>query len=77
MNNPPPRLDRLLSARDAEKLLGIPRATIRSWDRRRRATGLKPAGLDDRSVPLYRAIDLVRLRRGERIRHDDGEWIEP
>lgn len=73
-----PRLaDRLLSALDAEKLLGIPRATVRSWHQRQRATGLKPKGKDQRGAYLYLGIDLIRLRRGERIRHADGEWIEP
>lgn len=70
-------VDRLLSARDAEKLLGIPASTVRSWAARRRATGLYPAGTDHRGHPLYRKSDLERLRRGQRIRHANSEWIDP
>lgn len=62
-------VDRLLSARDAEKLLGMPASTVRTWAGRHRATGLYSAGLDRCGRPLYRESDLIRLRRGECIRH--------
>lgn len=68
---------RLLSALEAEKLLGIPRATVRSWQRRHRATGLFPAAIDRRGVPLFREIDLLDLRHGRKIRDADGERIRP
>lgn len=68
-------VDRLLSARDAEKRLGIPASTIRTWAQRHRATGLYSVGLDSYRRPLYRETDLIRLRRGQRIRHPDGEHL--
>lgn len=72
-----PRLaDRWLSPGDAEKLLGIPRATIRSWAQRHAATGLYAVGKDQRGAWLYLAGDLMKIRRGEKIRHADGERIE-
>lgn len=69
-------VDRKLSARDAEKLLGIPAATIYVWHHRRAATGLYPVGLDCYGRPLYRQSDLQRLRRGQRIRHPDGDHLD-
>ena len=70
-------MTRLLSARDAEKLLGIPAATIRSWHRRHHATGLYPTGLDPRGHPLFAEYDLIRLRQGETLRHPDGTRSDP
>jgi hypothetical protein len=55
-------MDRLLSARDAEKVLGIPAATVRSWFRRRKATGLYDFGRDQRNHPMFRERDLLALR---------------
>lgn len=69
--------DRPISAADAERLYGIPASTVRSWHYRRGQTGLEPTGLDHNGRPLFRAVDLERLRRGEPIRDADGEWIDP
>jgi hypothetical protein len=69
--------DRLLSAHDAEKVLGIPRATVRSWAHRHAATGLFAVQKDRRGVDIYLESDLLRIRRGERIRHADGTRIKP
>jgi transposase len=58
----------LLSAADAQKVLGIPSATVRSWFARKDRTGLYSRGLDRRGNPLFWRQDLEKLRRGERIR---------
>ena len=77
MTAPRPRLsERWLSPRDAEKLLGIPIPTVRSWARRHAATGLYAVGKDQRGAYLYLAGDLMKIRRGEKIRHADGKRIE-
>lgn len=55
-------LGRLLSARDAEIVLGIPAATVRSWYRRQRMTGLYDFGRDRRNHPLFYEKHLVELR---------------
>lgn len=60
--------DRWLSAYEAEVHLGIPRATIRSWARRHAATGLFPIDKDRRGVDLYLESDLLKIRRGQKIR---------
>ena len=54
---------RLLSAADAEKALGIPAATVRSWARRKRIWSY---GLDARRDPLYDHDDLIRMRSRSR-----------
>lgn len=66
-------MTRLLSAMDAEKVLGIPAGTVRSWFSRRRMTGLYDYGRDRRGHPMFREADLVALRdrngvRGRRSR---------
>jgi hypothetical protein len=63
---------RLLGAADAEKVLGIPAATVRNWYRHRARTGLLPEGLDRWGKPLFRAEDLTALRAGRTLRHPDG-----
>ena len=65
--------ERRLSASDAEKVLGIPASTVRSWYRRRRNTGLYEIGLDGRNHPLFYESDLLALRRGERLRDEHGQ----
>lgn len=60
--------DRLLSARDAEKLLGIPASTIRTWWQRRVRSGLEAADFE-RGKPRFRESDLKRLRDGKRRVH--------
>jgi len=59
---------RLLSARDAEKVLGIPAATVRSWWHRRRRNGLYDYGRDKRNNPMFREQDLLALWDGRRLR---------
>lgn len=49
----------LYSAAEAERLFGIPAATVRSWARRQRIWSY---GLDERNRPLYDRPDLLRLR---------------
>lgn len=63
-------VDRLLSARDAEKVLGIPAATVRTWFHRRRWTGLYDFGRDQRNHPLFRESDLIALKTRRRTRVD-------
>lgn len=60
--------DRLFSAKDAEKVLGIPSATVRSWFRRQRMTGLYDYGRDRRNHPMFRERDLIGLRDKNRAR---------
>lgn len=63
-------VDRLLSARDAEKVLGIPAATVRQWFHRRHRTGLWDYGRDQRNHPMFRESDLIALRDRRRPRVD-------
>lgn len=49
----------LFGAAEAERILGIPAATIRSWARRRR---IYPYGLDERGRPLFDRDDLLAMR---------------
>jgi len=53
---------RLLSAVDAERVLGIPASTVRSWWRRRQRTGLWDYGRDRRNHPLFDEQHLIALR---------------
>lgn len=62
------RRDRWLTAYEAEVYLGIPRATVRSWARRHKSTGLFAIDKDRRGVDLYVESDLLKIRRGEKIR---------
>jgi hypothetical protein len=64
--------DRPLSALDAEKVLGIPAATVRSWYHRRGRTGLHAVGLDGKDNPMFYESDLIALRRGEQLRDEHG-----
>lgn len=57
----------LLSARDAEKRLGIPAGRVRVWFFRRERTNLKDLGTDRSGHPLFRSCDLVALRDGHRL----------
>ena len=59
---------RLLSAADAERVLGIPASTVRSWWRRRARTQLWDYGRDARNHPLFDELDLVALRDRTRSR---------
>lgn len=55
---------RMLSAAEANKVLGIPAPTVRTWYHRRERTGLYPVGFDRRGHPRFREDDLLRLRKG-------------
>lgn len=68
MNGRRPDPERLLSARDAERLHGIPRGTIHSWHSRRAFTGLHAYGRDRRNHPMFRETDLLALRDRNRAR---------
>src|SRR5690606_12318154 len=57
----------LFGAAEAERLFGIPAATIRSWARRKR---IYPYGLDERGRPLLDRDDLLALRDQSRKRRD-------
>lgn len=72
MTDSEPDLGRLLSARDAEIVLGIPAATVRSWFRRRERTGLWDFGRDRRNHPLFYEADLLALKRRQRVREKAG-----
>jgi len=64
------RPGRLLSARDAEKVLGIPASTVRNWLARSSRTGLQVAGTDRRGKQVFRESDLIALRdRRRRLLH--------
>lgn len=49
----------LYTAADAQRELGIPAGTVRSWASRER---LWSYGLDLAGRPMYRGQDLIRLR---------------
>lgn len=68
-------LGRLLSARDAERTLGIPASTVSTWHSRKEQTGLYSFGLDTRRNPLFYEVDLIVLRRGLRVMDDEGQRI--
>lgn len=67
---------RPLSARDAEVVLGIPAATVRSWYFRRARTGLHSMGIDARGHPLFYEADLLALRAGRRLRDEAGNRLD-
>lgn len=58
----------LLSARDAEKLLGIPSTTVRSWHHRRGRTGLQSVGVNRSGHALFHREDLIALRDKHRLK---------
>lgn len=64
--------DRLLTAQEAERELGIKASTIRTWHQRRKWTGLYPQGLNRRNHPMFREADLVLLRQHGRLRDQHG-----
>jgi len=68
-------LGRLLSPRDAELVLGIPRSTVATWHQRRERTGLYPAGRDRRNDPLFYEVDLIALSRRLVLRGKAGERL--
>lgn len=57
---------RNLSAVEAQKLLGIPASTVRTWHQRKDRTRLYPVEFDRRGKPRFREADLLRLRDGKR-----------
>jgi len=56
--------ERLYSARDAEKVLGIPASTIRTWYQRRAKTNLWHYAADRRGRPMFKGRHLIALRDG-------------
>ncbi len=68
-------LGRYMAAWEAEKLLGIPAATVTTWHRRTEITGLCTAGPDARGRPLFYEVDLIVLRRGLPLRDEQGRRI--
>jgi hypothetical protein len=68
-------LGRLLSAADAERVLGIPRSTVATWHQRRERTGLYPAAKDSRNDPLFYEVDLIVLSRKLPLRDEAGERL--
>lgn len=68
-------LDRLLSARDAQVVLGIPASTVNTWHSRKMHTGLYSRAVDGRRRPLFYESDLIALRCGRPIRDDTGSRI--
>lgn len=59
----------LFTATEAERVLGIPAATVRSWARRKQVW---PFGLDAAGAPMYDRDDLVRLRERRQTRDHDA-----
>ncbi|ADG97645.1 transcriptional regulator, MerR family [Segniliparus rotundus DSM 44985] len=49
--------DTLLAADEAARVLGVKAQTVRAWSRRGK---LRPSGLDNSGVHLYRFHDLLR-----------------
>lgn len=68
-------LGRYMAAWEAEKLLGIPASTVRTWHQRQETTGLYEAGPDEHGRPLFYEVDLIVLRRGLRLRNDQDRRI--
>jgi hypothetical protein len=58
-------IDRLLSAAEAERLLGIPAVRVRQW---KHVGKIWAMGLDGSGRPLYRESDLIALRDRTRTR---------
>ncbi|HEY9413533.1 MAG TPA: hypothetical protein VIQ30_02135 [Pseudonocardia sp.] len=76
---PSPRhgeLGRLLAAWEAEKHLGIPASTVSTWHHRESVTRLHSVGRDGSGRPLFYEAELIALRRGLRLRDDDGKRIQ-
>lgn len=68
-------LGRLLSAQDAEREIGIPAGTIRSWWSRARE-GLKPGGLGPiANRPMFWECDLLACARDMPIRDTRGRRV--
>lgn len=65
-----PNRGRQLSARDAEKVLGIREDRVRKWWQRRKFNGLQHYGVDKRGNPLFRERDLRDLAAGRRLESD-------
>lgn len=68
-------LGRRVSAADAPAMLGIPKSTVTTWHQRQTRTGLYSAGLDGQHKPFFYEVDLIVLKRGLRLRDDDGTRI--
>lgn len=64
---------RYLSARDAEKILGIPASTVATWYHRKERTQLYPLGHDNNGNPIFYEADLIVLTRGLQIRDEESE----
>lgn len=63
---------RLLSPRDAQKELGIPASTVRTWFQRKQRTGLWDVGRDNRGHPVFYEADLIALKLRRRVRDKHG-----
>lgn len=78
-STPDPRygdFGRYLSAEDAQRELGIPAGTVRTWHQRVVRTGLYSVGEDSFGHPFFYEVDLIALRRGMGIVKDDfGERV--
>lgn len=66
---------RLLSAAEAERVLGIRASTVRTWHSRTATTGLYSAGLDASGRPLFYEADLVALKLKKQVRDKRGERL--
>ena len=70
-----PDLGELLSAPQAQNVLGIPAQNVRKWASRGKNTGLCVVGSDPRGYPMYYEADLIALSRGMKIRDEDGNRV--
>lgn len=68
-------LGRLLSAAEAQRLLGIKAGTVRSWALRRHRTGLYSGGVDNRGAPVYWEADLLAIASKQRLRDYSGNRL--
>jgi transposase len=66
---------RLLSAAEAERVLGISASTVRTWHARNATTGLYSAGLDSSGRPLFYEADLIAMKRKKQLRDKRGERL--
>lgn len=81
ITGPPPSerygdFGRYLSAEDAQRELGIPAGTVRTWHQRVVRTGLRAVGVDSFDRPFFYEVDLIALKKGMGIAKDDcGERV--
>lgn len=64
---------RRLTPTEAEKYLGIPASTVRTWHQRRHRNGLFPMGQDRYGKPLFYEADLLAMKLRKQVRDKQGK----